>query len=154
MQYCKTYRSRHVIPAKNVFTYHEYDCHVLDHMLCLRFVLRFDTVLWSSVWKRNVDFYWRLLYVLVQYYHCCDWMSPFTVPWYHFLCSYEGCLKEANRLGVKKGLSVGVSLGMVFFLIFLVDAAAFWSVCCSCTWRMCLYSIELQNRIVFGTMVV
>ena len=41
-------------------------------------------------------------------------------------CSYEGCLKEANRLGVKKGLSVGVSLGMVFFLIFLVDAAAFW----------------------------
>ena len=29
---------------------------------------------------------------------------------------------------MKKGLSVGVSLGMVFFLIFLVDAAAFWSV--------------------------
>ena len=44
----------------------------------------------------------------------------------HVPCSYEGCLKEANRLGVKKGLSVGVSLGMVFFLIFLVDAAAFW----------------------------
>ena len=45
---------------------------------------------------------------------------------YHVPCSYDGCLKEANRLGVKKGLSVGVSLGMVFFIIFLVDAAAFW----------------------------
>ena len=41
-------------------------------------------------------------------------------------CSYEGRLKEANRLGVKKGLSVGVSLGTVYLLIFLVESAAFW----------------------------
>ena len=42
------------------------------------------------------------------------------------LYSYDEKLKEANKLGVKKGLSVGVSLGMVYFLIFLVDSAAFW----------------------------
>ena len=39
---------------------------------------------------------------------------------------YDDKLKHARRLGLKKGLSVGVSLGFVFFLFFLVESAAFW----------------------------
>ena len=56
MQDCKIYPSRRVIPAKNVFTRHENDYHVLDHMFRLCFVLRFDTVLWSLGRKCNVYF--------------------------------------------------------------------------------------------------
>ena len=48
--------SRCVISAKNVLTSHEDYCHILDIMFCLHFILHFDTVLRSSVWKRNVNF--------------------------------------------------------------------------------------------------
>ena len=41
-------------------------------------------------------------------------------------CRYDGKLKEAKRLGAKKGISVGTALSFTFFLIFLVDAVAFW----------------------------
>ena len=50
-QDCKIHPSRRVIPAKNIFTCHENDCHVLDHM----FRLHFDTVPRSSVRKCNVN---------------------------------------------------------------------------------------------------
>ena len=53
MQDCKIYPSRRVIAAKNVFTCHEDDCHILDRV---RFHLRFDTVLQLSRWKCNVNF--------------------------------------------------------------------------------------------------
>ena len=41
-------------------------------------------------------------------------------------CSYDGKLNEAKLLGAKKGLSVGTALFFTFFLLFAVDAAAFW----------------------------
>ncbi len=39
---------------------------------------------------------------------------------------YDDKLKQARRLGLKKGVSVGVSFGSVFFLFFVVESAAFW----------------------------
>ncbi len=42
------------------------------------------------------------------------------------LARYDVNLKQARRLGLKKGVSVGVSFGFVFFLFFVVESAAFW----------------------------
>ena len=42
------------------------------------------------------------------------------------LCRYDNKLKEARALGVKKALTVGSGLALIFFLIFFVNAAGFW----------------------------
>ena len=39
---------------------------------------------------------------------------------------YDKKLKEARHVGTKKGISVGVALGSIFFILFLVYAVAFW----------------------------
>ena len=54
---------------------------------------------------------WFMLYVL----------EPASVP-----NRYNDKLKEARELGGKKGAFVGISFGFLFFLLFIVDAAAFW----------------------------
>ena len=48
---------------------------------------------------------------------CCVWFSPLR---------YDSKLKEARLLGAKKGFTLGISLFVIFFLLFLVNAAAFW----------------------------
>jgi hypothetical protein len=39
---------------------------------------------------------------------------------------YNEHLKEARKIGAKKGISTGFSIGFVFFLFFSIDAVAFW----------------------------
>ena len=39
---------------------------------------------------------------------------------------YDDKLKKARKLGAKKGLTVGVSMGFVYFLIFSIYAIGFW----------------------------
>ena len=39
---------------------------------------------------------------------------------------YDAKLKEAKKIGAKKGMGVGVALGSIFFLIFAIYGAGFW----------------------------
>ena len=41
-------------------------------------------------------------------------------------CRYEKKLGDAHTLGLKKGMSVGVSTGAIYFVFFVCYAAAFW----------------------------
>ena len=41
---------------------------------------------------------------------------------------YNECLKKARKIGAKKGIGGGFSIGFVFFLFFSLDAVAFWQV--------------------------
>ena len=40
--------------------------------------------------------------------------------------SYDGLLAAAKRFGVKKGIALGVSLALVYFIVFLTYSASFW----------------------------
>ena len=42
------------------------------------------------------------------------------------LCRYDEKLKEAKKLGAKKGLGVGASLGAMIFSLFSIYGAVFW----------------------------
>ena len=42
------------------------------------------------------------------------------------ICRYDENLKEAKKLGVKKGLGVGASLGATVFSLFSIYGAVFW----------------------------
>ena len=39
---------------------------------------------------------------------------------------YDEKLKEAKKIGAKKGMGVGVALGSIFFCIFAIYGAGFW----------------------------
>jgi len=56
--------------------------------------------------------------------YCC--VSITASPWWCFQPRYDDNLKEARALGAKKGVAVGFSLFLIFFLIFLVDTVGFW----------------------------
>ena len=43
-----------------------------------------------------------------------------------YLYRYDEKLKEAKKLGAKKGLGVGASLGGVIFTLFAIYGAVFW----------------------------
>ena len=43
-----------------------------------------------------------------------------------FICRYNGHLKDAKKLGVKKGASTGLGIAMTSFFIFFVHAVGFW----------------------------
>ena len=43
-----------------------------------------------------------------------------------YLYRYDEKLKEAKKLGAKKGLGVGASLGGVIFTLFTIYGAVFW----------------------------
>ena len=55
-------------------------------------------------------------------------------------CRYEEKLRLARSLGAKKGLIVGTSLFMIYFVLFACYAAAFWyeDVCVSVCARTCV----------------
>ena len=42
------------------------------------------------------------------------------------MCRYDEKLKEARKLGAKKGLGVGASLGSVIFTLFAIYGCVFW----------------------------
>ena len=41
-------------------------------------------------------------------------------------CRYNVHLKDAKKLGVKKGASTGLGIGLTSFFIFFVHAVGFW----------------------------
>ena len=49
-----------------------------------------------------------------------------TVYWLRYFYRYDEKLKEAKKLGAKKGLGVGASLGGVIFTLFAIYGAVFW----------------------------
>lgn len=46
----------------------------------------------------------------------------------HFIkiCRYNNEIKAGRKVGIKKGLLLGVSTGYLFFILFLSYAVAFW----------------------------
>ena len=54
-------------------------------------------------------------------------VSPTTLSTFPFcVYRYDERLKEARKLGAKKGLGVGASLGGVIFTLFAIYGAVFW----------------------------
>ena len=49
-----------------------------------------------------------------------------TIVWCVFVCRYKKQLAQARRLGVLKGVSVGISLGLTYFVIFASYGFSFW----------------------------
>ena len=43
-----------------------------------------------------------------------------------FFARYESKLKEARLIGAKKGTIVGLNYGVVYGLLFLMNATSFW----------------------------
>lgn len=45
---------------------------------------------------------------------------------YYFLSRYNGHLDEAKKNGIKKGITVGWSTGLVFLVVFCAYGLGFW----------------------------
>ena len=42
------------------------------------------------------------------------------------ICRYNAHLKDAKKLGISKGISTGIGVGLTSFFIFFVHAVGFW----------------------------
>ena len=45
---------------------------------------------------------------------------------YNYICRYNEHLKDAKKVGIKKGTSAGLGIGMTSFFIYFVHAVGFW----------------------------
>ena len=69
---------------------------------------------------RTIDTMLRTLWSTVTLDLCTENLFNFISH------SYNEKLNEANKLGVKKGFTVGLSFGSIFFIIFIMYGCAFW----------------------------
>ena len=63
--------------------------------------------------------------------HTCSaslWHLVLYTPILLFLWfpSYDGLLAAAKSFGVKKGVAFGISLALVYFIVFLTYSTSFW----------------------------
>ena len=63
---------------------------------------------------------------------------------------YDSKLGEALKVGTKKGVTVGLNFGFIFFLFFALDGVAFWQVashttCCVTDVGIAFSSIGLED---------